>query len=184
MRVRWKAAGLALFAERWEAPVAAWCARHRLTWVAEKPAWRPAQLRASVQRGIDAGHVRADRPATPLPAMLRANPRAALASAEQAGDPRVRCECFHSLGWGARLLDQMWGFAWLGVQGANRFIPHAFYATTAGLAKHDAPPSFFLGTPAWPHWRLLADAAARLSYVLSAGAEVAPIALLHPTAAR
>ena len=181
---RWRhavhATALAQFRTRWEAPVAAWCARHGLRWVAEKPAWTVDQLGASHVVGIDAGHVRADREPPAPPAMLRANPRAAQAVAAQRGSGEVVVECFHSLGWGARLLDQRWGFSWLGVQGGSRFTPHAFYAGTAGLRKHDAPPSFFLGTPAWPCWRALADDTARWSWALSRGAEPAEAAVLHP----
>ncbi len=183
---RWRFAarrlGLDLFRERWEVPVAAWCAAHGLRWVAEKPVLTPSQLRASHIPGCDAGHVRADRRPPAPPAKLRANPRAAQAAAAQQGHGQAVVECFHSLGWGARILDQRWGFGWLGVQGASRFVPHAFYASTSGLAKHDAAPSFFLGTPAWPAWRSLADDTARWCWALAQGAEAVECAVLYPAA--
>ncbi|MDF2441050.1 MAG: hypothetical protein JWN98_2034, partial [Abditibacteriota bacterium] len=182
VRRQFRECALRLFAERWEAPVADWCARHNLIWVAEKPTYRPLQFHTIAQPSTDAGHRRADLPPEPLTAEMRANHRAAMAAAEQSGTEEVRCECFHSLGWGATLQDQKWSIDWLTVQGVNRFTPHAFYATSAGLAKHDAAPSFFAENPYWKHFSLLADYTARLGLAMSAGREVAPIALLHPTA--
>lgn len=180
-RYRFRQCALQLFQERWETPLAAWCRAHGLVWGAEKPTWRPAQFLAFGEPSTDAGHRRAGDTPEPLPAMLRANSRAALAAAEQSGAGIVRCECFHNMGWGATLQDQKWQFDWLAAQGVNRFTPHAFFAGIHGLRKHDAPPSFFLGTPAWKHYRLLADYTARLSLALGSGADASQIAVLHPT---
>ncbi|HEX8235236.1 MAG TPA: hypothetical protein VF600_04715 [Abditibacteriaceae bacterium] len=182
VRRRFRECALRLFAERWETPVAQWCAQNNLLWVAEKPTYRPMQFHNVAQPATDAGHRRADLPPERLTAELRANHRAAMAAAEQSGSEEVRCECFHSLGWGATLQDLKWSIDWLCAQGVNRFTPHAFYATSAGLTKHDAAPSFFAENPYWKHFHLLADYTARLGLAMSAGREVASIALLHPTA--
>ncbi len=182
VRHAFRQCALRLFQERWEQPIAEWCARYHLIWTAEKPTWRPAQFLDIAQPATDAGHRRIGVAPEPLTAELRANHRAAMAAAEQSGTEEVRCECFHSLGWGATLQDQKWAVDWLCVQGVNRFTPHAFYATSAGLAKHDAAPSFFAENPYWQHFRLFADYTARLSLAMSTGREVAPIAVLHPTA--
>lgn len=181
VRYRFRQASLSLFQERWEAPISNWCQLHGLVWGAEKPTSRPSQFLAVGQPGTDAGHRRAGDAPEPLTSQLRANSRAAMAAAEISGHGRVRCECFHNIGWGATLQDQKWQVDFLAAQGVNRFTPHAFYASTSGLRKHDAAPSFFLETPVWEHYRLLADYTARLSLALGKGREAARIAILHPT---
>lgn len=183
VRLAVRECALRLFQERWEAPIAGWCRRANLIWGAEKPTWRPSQFGAIAQPSTDAGHRRAGAPPEPLTAELRANHRAAMAAAEHQENTEVRCENFHSLGWGATLQDQKWATDWLAAQGVNRFTPHAFYASSAGLQKHDAAPSFFEENPYWPHFKLLADYTARLSLALSKGREKARIAVLHPTRA-
>lgn len=183
VRLAWRECALKLFGERWEVPIANWCREHHLIWGAEKPTWRPAQFWRADEPSTDAGHRRIPAPPEPLTTDLRANARAAIAAAEQRGNETVRCECFHSLGWGATLQDQKWAFDWLAVQGVNRFTPHAFYATSVGLKKHDAAPSFFAENPYWPHFRLLADYVGRLSLALSSGRERARLAVVHPTRA-
>ncbi len=182
VRYRFRQCALRLFGERWEKPIAQWCADHNLIWGAEKPTWRPAQFAGIAQPSTDAGHRRVGWPPETLGGGdLRANHRAAIAAAEHRGREEVRCECFHSLGWGATLQDQKWQIDWLTVQGVNRFTPHAFYATSSGLAKHDAAPSFFGENPYWPHFHHLSSYTARLSLAMSCGRERARVALLHPT---
>jgi hypothetical protein len=182
IRYRFRECSLRLFQERWEKPIADWCKAHNLIWAAEKPTWRPAQFAGIAQPSTDAGHRRVGLPPETLGGHdLRANHRAAMAAAEQNSTEEVRCECFHSLGWGATLQDQKWSIDWLTVQGVNRFTPHAFYGTSAGLAKHDAAPSFFAENPYWPHFKSLADYAGRLGLAMSSGREHARLALLHPT---
>ena len=183
VRLAWRECALQLFQERWETPIAHWCREHNLIWGAEKPTWRPAQFWNVDEPATDAGHRRIPAPPEPLTTDLRANARAAIAAAEQCGNETVRCECFHSLGWGATLQDQKWQFDWLCAQGVNRFTPHAFYATSAGLKKHDAAPSFFAENPYWPHFGLLADYVARLSLAMSCGREAARVAVIYPTQA-
>lgn len=177
----WHEARLSLFAERWERPVRAWCDAHGLIWSAEKPVERPSQYWEVAQPATDAGHRRIEDGPEAVPIARRANNRAAMAAAEQAGREEVRCENFHSIGWGATLADQKWATDWLVTHGVNRFTPHAFYATSSGLRKHDAAPSFFLQTPAWAHYRALADYTGRLCLAASSGREAARIAVLHPT---
>jgi hypothetical protein len=182
VRQKFRQCALRLFQERWEKPIVDWCAQHNLIWAAEKPTWRPSQFWNIAQPSTDAGHRRIGLAPEPLTTELRANHRAAMAAAEQCGTEEVRCECFHSLGWGATLQDQKWTIDWLAVQGVNRFTPHAFYATSSGLTKHDAAPSFFAENPYWKYFGRLADYTGRLSVALSRGHEVARIAVLHPTA--
>jgi len=181
VRYRFRQCALQLFQERWETPIANWCREWGLLWGAEKPTLRPAQFLALGEPSTDAGHQRIGDPPEPLSAELRCNSRAAMAAAEQAGSETVRCECFHSLGWGATMQDQKWQVDWLAAQGVNRFTPHAFFSSIGGLRKHDAPPTFFKETPAWEHYRSLADYTARLCLALSQGREAVRIAVLHPT---
>ncbi len=181
IRLRWRETALALFKERWEKPVAQWCEEHDLIWCAEKPTYHPSQMDIIAQPSTDAGHRRVDLGPEELPLQLRANGRVAMAVAEQNGGCEVRCECFHSLGWGATLQDQKWSIDWLGATGVNRFTPHAFYYSSSGLRKFDAAPSFFEENPYWTHFDLLGDYTARLGLALSRGREVAPIAVLYPT---
>ena len=181
IRLRWREMALELFRERWEVPVARWCEENNLVWCAEKPTYRPSQMALIEQPATDAGHRRVDLGPEELPLQLRANGRAAMSLAEQNGGCEVRCECFHSLGWGATLQDQKWSLDWLGATGVNRFTPHAFYFSSSGLRKFDAAPSFFCENPYFAHFGLLGDYAARLGLALSRGREMAPIALLYPT---
>jgi hypothetical protein len=181
VRRRWHEARLTLFASRWERPIRDWCDAHGLIWAAEKPVERPSQFWEVAQPATDAGHRRVDDGPEPVPTALRANNRAAMAAAEQSSREEVRCENFHSIGWGATLADQKWATDWLVVHGVNRFTPHAFYATSSGLRKHDAAPSFFVQTPAWAHYRALADYTGRLCLAASSGREAARIAVLYPT---
>lgn len=181
VRLRFRDCALRLFQERWERPITDWCAAHDLLWCAERPTRRPAQFLGVTQPATDAGHRRVGVTPNPLSEHLRDNNRAAISAAEQSGTEQVRCECFHSLGWGVTLQDQKWQIDWLTVQGANRFTPHAFYASSSGLNKHDAAPSFFAENPYWPHFHWLADYTARLSLAMSSGRERARIAVLHPT---
>ncbi len=181
VRYRLRNAALRLFQDRWETPIARWCKKRNLIWGAEKPTWCPDHFRHVAQPTIDAAHQRAGAPPEPLTADLRSNARAAMASAQQAKTSIVRCECFHSIGWGGTLQDQKWQIDWLAAQGVNRFTPHAFFASVNGLRKHDAAPSFFLETPAWSSYHKLADYTARLSLALSHGHEDVSIAVLHPT---
>jgi hypothetical protein len=181
VRLAFRECALRLFRERWEAPIGKWCRENGLIWGAEKAIWRPSQFWNVAEPSTDAGHRRIPAPPEELTADLRANHRAAMSAAEQNGGEEVRCECFHSLGWGATLQDQKWSIDWLCVQGVNRFTPHAFYATSSGLTKHDAAPSFFAENPYWQHFKPLAEYTARLCAAMSAGREKARLALLHPT---
>lgn len=181
VRYRFRQCSLRLFQERWEAPVANWCREWGLIWAAEKPTQRPAQFLTFGEPSTDAGHRRVGDAPEPLSIELRSNSRAAMAAAEQAGNGTVRCECFHSMGWGATLQDQKWQLDWLAIQGANRFTPHAFFASIGGLRKHDAAPSFFKETPAWKHYQSLADYTSRLCLALGQGREAVRIAVLYPT---
>jgi hypothetical protein len=70
----------------------------------------------------------------------------------EAGESKGRINChapYHSLGWGATLQDLKWLADGLLLNGINCFVPHAFFFSTHGLRKHDAPPSMFFQMPYW-----------------------------------
>lgn len=138
------------FIESYDRTVAAWCLRHRILYIGEKPILRSAQLAAFDIPGIDAGHEKAGGAFETHPARYRANPRILASAAHFYGKSRCLCECFHSIGWGMELQDMKLTFDRLALEGINLFVPHAYYYTAAGLTKHDAPPSGFIQMPWWP----------------------------------
>jgi hypothetical protein len=138
-----------LFALAFEKPYSDWCRAHGILYWGEKPLLRLSQLKYSDVPGCDAGHVKAGAPLDMVSAELRANPRAAASAMYFYDKPAALCECYHSLGWGATLQDLKRLADGLLLAGINCFVPHAFFYTTHGLTKHDAPPSMFFQMPYW-----------------------------------
>lgn len=163
-----------------------WCERHGMQYVAEVPSVRMTTQRYSHIPGLDSAHEKLGRSLDWIldrySHSFRYNPKMTTSLARQLGRDRVLAECFHSVGWSMTLQDAKWMIDRLAAFGVNMFNFHAFYYTTDGLTKHDAPPSQFLQNPYWPHFRLLADYAARLSVLMSEGRMRTDIAVLHPTA--
>jgi len=95
--------------------------------------------------------------------------------------PRVWLEGFHSSGWG-HTLDELsqWLHRWY-QRGANLYNPHAIYYSTKGSWWEWAPPSTCWRQPYWRHYRLFAEHVARLSFLLSQGHHVCPLAVLYPS---
>jgi hypothetical protein len=173
-----------LLRETYHRRVRAWCDAHGLTYVAEVPAARMATVRYSGVPGGDAAHEKVGRSLQWLldeyALSLRNNPKMVSSLARQLGTTRALIECFHSVGWSMTLQDAKWMLDRLAALGINLFNFHAFFYTLDGLAKYDAPPSQFFQNPYWPHFRQLADYAARLGYALSQGVAVVRIAMLDP----
>ncbi len=96
------------------------------------------------------------------------------------GLSRVLSETFGCAGWTLSLEHMKWIFDWQATLGINLLCPHAFYYSAAGVRKTDAPPSQFYQATYWPQYKLFADYAARVSYILSQGKHRAQIALLYP----
>jgi len=146
-----------LFCRAFNEPLAAWCREHGIAWLGEKPSYRLAELRFMDVPGCDAGHTKAGARSDVLQARLRGNARAAASAAYFYGKPRSLCECFHSLGWGATLQDARLIVDELLFAGVDVLVPHAFFYSTHGLRKHDAPPSFFFQMPYWKQWHKLSE---------------------------
>ncbi|MBM7573465.1 glycosyl hydrolase [Aquibacillus albus] len=162
-----------------------WCEQYSLDYVAEVPSVRmSAQLYSHVPGG-DSAHEKLGRS---LDWVLRkyfysfrANPKMTSALSNQLGRERALIECFHSVGWSMTLQDAKWMIDRMAALGINFFNFHAFFYTLDAMVKHDAPPSHFLQNPYWKHFRKLGDYTARISYVMSEGTPVRPIAVLDPT---
>lgn len=106
-------------------------------------------------------------------------PHAAIAACYRC--PRVWLEGFHSSGWG-HTLDELsqWVYRWY-LRGANLYNPHAVYYSTKGSCWEWAPPSTCWRQPYWKHYRHFAEHVTRLSFLLSQGRHVCPLAVLYPT---
>lgn len=173
-----------LLTETYHQRVRAWCDAHSLTYIAEVPTARMTTVRHSSIPGGDSAHEKVGRSLEWIldeyALSLRNNPKMVSSLARQLGLKRSLIECFHSVGWSMTLQDAKWMLDRLAALGINLFNFHAFFYTLDGLAKYDAPPSQFYQNPYWPHFRQLADYAARLGYALSQGVAVVHIALLDP----
>ncbi len=165
-------------------PVSEWCEREHLQFVTEVPSMRMTTQRYSHVPGGDSAHEKLGRSLEWIldrnAYSLRADPKIASSLARQFGRERAMIECFHSVGWSMTLQDAKWMLDRLAALGINLFILHAFFYSISGLRKHDAPPSQFLQNPYWQHYRVLADYAARLGYVMSQGRADIQIAMVHP----
>ncbi|MBB3111543.1 hypothetical protein FHS18_003611 [Paenibacillus phyllosphaerae] len=163
-----------------------WCEAHNLQYIAEVPSVRMSTQRYSHIPGLDSAHEKLGRSLEWIldryAHSFRYNPKMMTSLARQLGRERVLVECFHSVGWSMTLQDAKWMIDRLAALGVNMFNFHAFYYTTDGLTKHDAPPSQFLQNPYWPHFGLLADYTARLSVLMSEGRMKTDLAVLYPTA--
>ncbi len=157
-----------LFCQSFEEPIASWCRQHGLLYGGEKPSQRLAQLRYMDIPGCEPGHTKAGAPPDLLQPDIRGNARATASAAYFYGKEGALCECYHSLGWGATLLDARLIADGLLLMGIRYLVPHGFFASTHALAKHDAPPTFFFQAP---YWRLFGCLSARVERIAAAFAD-------------
>jgi hypothetical protein len=173
-----------LLNESYHQQVSKWCKQHYLQYMTEVPSMRMTTQLSSHVPGGDSAHEKVGRSLDWIlennAYSLRADPKIASSLANQLGSERAMIECFHSVGWSMTLQDAKWMLDRLAALGINFFVFHAFFYSINGLRKHDAPPSQFLQNPYWPHFRQLADYAARLSYAMSQGQACVSIAIVHP----
>ncbi|NLD72240.1 MAG: hypothetical protein GX649_05930, partial [Chloroflexi bacterium] len=152
-----------LFCTAFEEPISAWCREHGIAYAGEKPSRRMAQLAYMDIPGGDPGHTKAGAVVDLLRPQLRQNARAAASAAYWYGKEGALCECFHSLGWSGTLQDAKTISEGLLLMGTRYLVPHGFFYTTHGLAKHDAPPTFFFQMPYWPLYGRLSERVARVA---------------------
>lgn len=139
-----------LFCQTFETAISRWCTEHSIRYSGEKPSFRLSQLRYMDIPGCEPGHTKAGAPMDLLRPRLRQNARATASAAYFYAKEGSLCECFHSLGWSATLQDAKMISEGLLLMGTDYLVPHGFFYTTHGLAKHDAPPTFFFQMPYWP----------------------------------
>jgi len=112
-----------------------------------------------------------------LSAALDVKLRSSWAHAED----RVRVQGrIRGAGWDMALEDLKRETGWLASLGASFFSPDAFHHSIAGTALALTAPSQFYQTTYWRHYKLFADYAARLSYVMSQGQHSAQAAVIRP----
>ncbi len=171
-----------LFCRVFEKRIAAWCRDHGLLYAGEKPAFTLSQLRYMDIPGCDPGHTKAGALPDLLLGRIRRNAKAVASAAFFYRKPSSLCECFHSLGWSATLLDARVIAEALLLLGIRMLVPHGFFYTTHGLAKHDAPPTFFFQMP---FWFLMKHLSARLAAIQECleNTEVAPSVLVYDPSA-
>lgn len=155
------------FIESYDKQVYDWCEKNRLMYIGEKPILRSKELEYVHVPGTDAGHAKVGAKAQPLPGKYRANGKIISSAAHFYNKPAALCEAFHSIGWGMTLQDMKWIFDWLAMSGVDWYVQHAFYYTTDGLKKHDAPPSSFCQMPWWKDQKALSDYATGLGRMLN-----------------
>ncbi|MFD0715454.1 glycosyl hydrolase [Paenibacillus sp. GCM10027626] len=163
-----------------------WCEQHGIAYVTEVNSMRGATQLYSHIPSADSGH---EKLGIPLAQLLRKNafhirynPKMASSIARQAGREQALVECFHSIGWSMTLLDAKWMIDRFAALGINTFTPHAYFYSTNGIRKHDAPPSQFVQNPYWKWMHQLTDYAGRMSYLLRQGTADIRIAVLDPMA--
>lgn len=172
---------LELFMDAFEDPIGRWCRSHGLRYSGEKPSIRLRQLAAMDVPGCEPGHTKAGAPRSDLlQADIRGNARATASAAYFYGKEGSLCECFHSLGWGATLQDAKLISESLIALGTRWLVPHAFFYSTRGLRKHDAPPSF-LQMPYWPMFGQLTARVERLMSCLQGTIIDASVGIVEPS---
>jgi hypothetical protein len=101
--------------------------------------------------------------------------------ANQLGLERTLCEVYGAGGWDLRFEDMKRIGDWLEVLGVNTLNQHLSYVTIRGARKRDHPQSFSYHEPWWQAYHISARYFARISAVLSQGAQVNPVLVLEPT---
>ena len=91
----------------------------------------------------------------------------------------VSAECSRD-GWSVSMEEMKATLDHAAALGANAFWPCAWPYSLAHTNGGGPPASVFYQSTLWPHFRRLADYAARLSYALTQGKYKAQIALLNP----
>lgn len=172
------------FVTAFEEPLAAWCRSQEVLYVVEKPQLRLEQLRFADIPGCDSGHSRAGDGSDLLRAPLRSNARVAASAAQIYGKQGATCEVFHSLGWSATLEDARRIVDLLLLHGVDRIVPHGAFASTHGLRKHDAPPSWFTQRPDWALFHRIAARIERICAALGPLHHDADLLVIEPVIPR
>ena len=146
------------FIESYDVQLNRWCEENGILYTGEKPILRISHLKHSHIPGIDAGHAKAgDMLPITWRQAYRSMPKVASSAAHFYGNELAMVEAFHSMGWDATLQDLKYNIDIFAITGVNIIVPHAYFYSTDGLRKHDAPPSCFFQIPQWKYMGLLSD---------------------------
>ncbi len=92
--------------------------------------------------------------------------------------PIVTNELYGAYGWQLTMDEMKWLADWLFVRGTNTLLPHAFYYSVRGDRLHERPPDVGWNNLWWEHYGQLTAYTNRLSWLLTGGTPVAPVAVL------
>jgi len=102
--------------------------------------------------------------------------------AAQFGRKFVLSELYGCSGWEFTFEGMKWAGDWQYALGVSLRCPHLTLYTLRGCAKRDYPPSFNYNNTWWKYNRVHEDYFARLALMLTQGAPVRDVLLLHPIA--
>ncbi|MCS6863092.1 MAG: glycosyl hydrolase, partial [Abditibacteriales bacterium] len=171
-----------LYVSNFFAPIARWCAEHRLALAGhllfEEPLYRQVRFQGdalSVYRqmhvpGVD--HAGVERGGL--------HHKLCASTAHQSGNRRVLSHTFGGCGWGVSLAERKAAVDWQLAMGVNLIAPHALYYSIRGKRKRESPPSD-RHEPHWRYYQHFSDYVARLCWALSQGRHVAKVCVLYPS---
>ena len=97
------------------------------------------------------------------------------------GQSRAGAEALGGAGWVFTPDMARYGINTLAAYGVSFFVPHLFhYAQDTPASMDDWPNSWFYQNPYWKYFKILADHARRVSFVLGEGQPVVDVAVLYP----
>ena len=172
-----------LFLLAWTMPVYQWCERNGLAltghMMAEDTMLSQVQWIGAAMPHYEYMHI----PGIDLLGRGLGSPvlvKQVTSAAAQLGRPRTISEMFGCSGWNAGFDDLRWIAEWQFVLGLNLICTHLSSYTLRGVRKRDYPPSIHYHQPWWPQFYLWNDYMARLLAVLTEGAGVADVLVIHP----
>ena len=168
------------FVDSYDKPIKQWCEKNGLLYTGEKPHLRGEQISFMHIAGLDNGHQKVGAEPALYPSHYRASAKVVASGNHFAGHNITLCEAYHSVGWDMTLRDMRWMADWMGIDGVNLFVPHAFYYSEDSLRKHDAPPSAFENMPWWQHNRLYSTQLETLGEITREGKRQAKVLVIDP----
>jgi len=172
-----------LFLLAWTMPVYQWCQRHNLVltghMMAEDTMLSQIQWVGAAMPHYEYMHVPGiDHLGRQLGSPVLVKQVTSVAA--QFGRSRTISEMFGCAGWNVSFDDLRYLAEWQFALGLNMICQHLSSLTLRGVRKRDYPPSLHHHQPWWPHYYHWNDYMARLLSVLSEGAPVADVLIVHP----
>lgn len=107
-------------------------------------------------------------------------PKIASSAGRISGSRNVYCEVFAAYGWELTMNEMKAVTDCLYSRGINNLMLSAFYFDFDKDWRFEIPPSLFYRTTFWPYLHYYTSYTQRLSYILSDGRNITPIAILYP----